>query len=201
MYVPKLNSKNLYKNIDLRKSKDYVVYVNQLIDTEFKRIKNKLIENFNNHPVTQEIEAGPNSINLSNTLGGVGNLFSFIGFETNSKPIQPIRNILHRNTELTKIIIKKDGTFRTNVFYPKAQDIFNITPLPWAEGRSWAEGIERGLSGFGFYLNGQSVFSRSGFGLQVNNNLRPGKFENTQYISHLIKQFEKDIFNLNRMKF
>ena len=57
--------------------------------------KSILIQEFNNHEVTKEIAAGPKASNTSGTLGGYGNLFSFIGFEANSDPITPVKEILN----------------------------------------------------------------------------------------------------------
>ena len=72
-----------------------------------------------------------------------------------------------------------------------AREIFEITPLPWANGRSWAKGIESGLSGLGYYLKKESSKSRSGLGIQSSKKVRKGvKFKNTQYISALIKKYE-----------
>ena len=53
-----------------------------------------ILELFNNHPITKEIDSGNQATNLSNTLGGVGNLFTYIGFEEGSKPTDIIRKYL-----------------------------------------------------------------------------------------------------------
>ena len=201
MYIPKISKKQILNEIDLRSSREYTTYVKTTIQREFNTIKNKLILNFENHPITREIDGGADASNTSGTLGGVGNLFSYIGFESNERPTRPIKNLLKSEILLTSVVIKKDGTFFTNILYPTPEDIFSITPLPWAEGRSWAEGIERGLSGFGQYLNVDSSNSRSGSGIQAKNNVRPGKFQNTKYITSLIRDFEKDVISLNSMNF
>ena len=52
---------------------------NDIVQDKFNAIKNQLIQEFLNHPITQEIKAGPNASNSSGTLNGKGNLFSFIG--------------------------------------------------------------------------------------------------------------------------
>ena len=49
------------------------------ITLEFEIIKNQMIQEFLNHPVTVEISNGVNSPNISKTLS-YGNLYSFIGF-------------------------------------------------------------------------------------------------------------------------
>lgn len=51
---------------------------------------------FESDKVTQEIDGGIESSNISRTLRGAGpteNLYAFIGFEYGDKPTQPIRDI------------------------------------------------------------------------------------------------------------
>lgn len=195
------NSKKSIRNeIDLSKSKEYVKEVNKIINSEFIRIKNKFIRDFNQHPITQEIESGPSGNNISRTLSGGANLFSFIGFNSNDKPINPIRS-LFKEIFINKVVIKKDGSALNVINYPTASDYFSVTPLPWAPGRSWAKGIEQGISGLGFFLNKTHYNSRSGVGIQVSNKIRGTEFKPTQYLTELIKNFEKEIVILNSTNF
>lgn len=195
-YTRRTTKKDVSKLIDLRRSMEYIKEVKSIVDDEFKIIKQKLINDFNNHKVTQEIEAGVKSSNTSNTLGGVGNLFSFIGFDSGDRPIEPIRMALD-SISLTAVIISRDGSSRSSVIYPSADDIFRMTPMPWAEGRSWAQGIEQGMPGLGKFLRKDS--GRSGGGLQADNKVRDGRFSNTPYISSLIKNFERNIQQLDKV--
>jgi hypothetical protein len=57
---------------------------------KFKEIKAEMIKEFLSHPVTQEIMGGPTASNISGTLGGVTNLFAFIGFECRRTTSQPL---------------------------------------------------------------------------------------------------------------
>ena len=75
------------------------------------------------------------------------------------------------------------------VTLPTAEDIFAVTPLPWASGRSWAEGIERGLSGLGYLLRKNK--GRSGAAIQSRVKVRGGRFHNTPYISAFIRKYKK----------
>ena len=86
----------LFKSLE--SDKKYVSKRNLLIKKEFEKIKQEMIEEFNAHPITQEIELGVTAPNLSNTLSGVTNLFSFIGFDAGSRPIDPIRQLLEKST-------------------------------------------------------------------------------------------------------
>jgi len=96
------------------------------------------------------------------------------------------------NIQITynKEIRKRGIGVEFDVSMPTAQDIFTITPLPWASGRSWAEGIERGLSGLGYLLRKDG--GRSGAAVQSRvNKIRSGKFQNRPYISALIRKYTK----------
>ena len=57
---------------------------------KFKEIKAEMVKEFLASPITQEIMAGPSAANISGTLGGVSNLFAFIGFDQGEQPIAPI---------------------------------------------------------------------------------------------------------------
>ena len=61
-----------------------------------QKAQREMIQELESHPVTKEIESGPNGTNQSGTLGGYGNLFSFIGFERGMSPINPIRKIIKK---------------------------------------------------------------------------------------------------------
>ena len=163
----------------------------KIIRDKFKKIKNELIKEFLSDPVTIEILQGASGSNISGTLGGISNLFAFIGFDSGEQPISPILQSLE-NIQITynKEIRKKGIGLEFNISLPTAQDIFAITPLPWASGRSWAEGIERGLSGLGYLLRKDG--GRSGAAVQSRvNKVRSGRFQNRPYISALIKKYTK----------
>lgn len=193
------SASSIRKEIDFRKSIEYIRAAKQIIHQEFNAAKLKLIDEFEGHAVTREIEGGTGASNISGTLGGKGNLFSFIGFKYGDKPTKVIREMFER-IEITSIITQRDGFAKTHVLYPRPDDVFMVTPLPWAEGRSWAKGIENGISNFGQYLDLKADASRSGRGLQ-NEKMETGlSFSPTPYITELIADFEKSILSLNRKK-
>ena len=167
------------------------------INTKFKKIKKEMIQEFLSLPVTQELLGGPDAPNISGTLGGVTSLFAFIGFDSGDQPIAPILNALER-TQLQylkelKQTNKVGGVF--TVTLPTAEQIFSITPMPRAIGRSWAQGIETGISGLGFLLRKKGK-GRSGVALQSRVKVRGGRFRNTAYISSFIKKYERRFQNL-----
>ena len=195
----KITTRNLEKQLSAFVSKKvaqtYSKAFQQRIVTAFNKIKREMLAEFKNHPITVEIKSGPFAENSSGTLGGYGNLFSFIGFDEGDSPTDSIEGLLN----LSRIEYNretKDGFIMT-IYLPSKQEIFAETPMPWASGRSWAEGIERGISGFGQYLNTESAYSRSGEGVQVNGVIRTGKFKNTPYISALMNKYLKRFQQIN----
>lgn len=180
--LPRLNSHNAIE-ANARDSSG------QLISKKIKNLFNEMVTEFMAHPITREINAGPTSFNISGTLGGYGNLFTFIGFNNSDKPIEPIVKLLQQsNYRFTNF--NNYGAFEIIIEIPSAEQIFRATPLPWAPGISWAQRIEVGLSGLGGYMNTTSDSSRSGAGIQTKNMIRGGSFSNTTYISKFIKSWE-----------
>ena len=165
--------------------------------TAFQKIKNKMIAEFLNHPVTIEIKQGINAKNISGTLGGATNLYSFIGFDDSAgDPTKSIEDVLQEaNFEFSTI---KRNSIEFSIYMPDAKDVFDATPMPWASGRSWAKGIETGISGLGYYLKVRRDSSRSGLGVQSPRRVRKSgsKFKNTQYISALLNKYKKEFTNL-----
>ena len=161
------------------------------LEKDFRKLKQRMISDFLNDPITMEIMAGPNSPNISGSLDGVSNLFAFIGFEQGDDPISPILALL----EETRLDFTKFNTtgrrvgMDCRVTLPTAEQIFSVTPLPWATGRSWAQGIERGLSGLGFLLKKNK--GRSGAAIQSRVNVRGGRFKNRPYISAFLRKYQK----------
>ncbi len=165
--------------------KDFEKIITERVD----ELKRELINEFMQHPITEEILAGPTASNTSGVLSGNGNLFAFIGFEKDDQPIQPILNLLEQIQVTFGTNI--DSGILFNVYFPTAKEIFDVTPMPWAMGRSWAKGIETGISGLGYFMYQKSNVSRSGEGVQVGVKLnKTFKFKNTAYISHLINKYQ-----------
>ena len=148
-----------------------------------------MIEEFLSHPVTIEISSGSSSSNISGTLGGQANLFSFIGFNASDKPIEPILKALESTS--FKDTGESNSGRKFTLLIPTADEIFAITPMPWAAGRSWAKGIEKGISGLGYLLNKSTSSSRSGVAIQADRKVRTARFKNVQYISSLLKKYKK----------
>ena len=187
--------KNITTSLISQSPKIARVQVQKQGKAAFQKIKNRMIAEFLNHPVTIELKQGIDASNISGTLGGATNLFSFIGFNSGSDPTKDIENVLQTaRFEYAKARLK---TIEFSIYIPDPKDVFDATPMPWAPGRSWAKGIESGISGLGYYLKVTRDNSRSGLGIQSSKKVRGGaKFKNTKYISALLKKYRKEFENL-----
>ena len=180
----------------LNKQTEYVSYADKIISDNFDKIKAEILADFDNHPVTVEIEGGIQASNSSKTLDNITNLYSFIGFENGDNPTYVIREILKRSS--FRKVVQNNSIINYIFDIPTAKQIFLATPLPWETGRSWAKGIEEGISGLGYYVK-QVKNSRSGLGVQSENKVRSNvRFKNTPYISNLINKYNKKIQELEK---
>jgi hypothetical protein len=169
-------------------------YIEKKIIQGVNQAHQDMVKEFESHPVTKEIESGPEGWNQSGTLGGYGNLFSYIGFEEGMDPLAPVRNLLKKALKVKSIPqSQKSMILKFQVELPSKEDIFNATPMPWVSGRSWVEGIEKGISGLGNYINRMTFTGRSGQGIQAKNKIRSGQFRNTKYLSNILNNLKVNI--------
>ena len=187
-----INMKGLTKELAAKSKRLLLPIFNSRAQRAIARAKEQLIEDFMSHLITQELEAGPEARNTSASLGGYGNLFTYIGFEEGSDPIAPIKAYLRRAIKLRQVRMR-EFQFILTVELPSKEDIEALSPVPWAPGRSWVDAMERGLSGLGYYLNTSAPFSRSGHAIQAKVNVRPGSFQNQSYISPILASISKNI--------
>lgn len=184
-------------------NKDIQNLAYQRASREFQRIKNQTLKQFNQHPVTKELEGGIGASNISDTLPGTkgdANLFSFIGFAEGSNPTQEVRQILEQEIDLNqKPTVRNIETgieFRFKVLAPTLKAIEAQTPLPWENGRSWVKGIERGISGLGYYLSGRFKSpepSQSGGGIQSSYKVRAGSFATVEYLGGILRDLKEKL--------
>lgn len=162
-----------------------------IVTEKYQESKEKFLEEFDDHPVTKEIAEGPNATNISSTLNGIGNLFSYIGFYANENPIDDLKILLNKSFNLKK----KDNktSIKFIISYPDLNTIQKETPMPWEGGRSWVTGVERGISGFGYYIYKKFLKGRSQEALQSENKIRGSTFKKVRYMSEIIKNFVNNI--------
>lgn len=169
--------------------------VSSLIRQEWQRkideAQKRMVQAYEDDPVTVEIDGGVSSSNSSSTLGGKGNLFSFIGFEAGSDPTQPVKQLL-RNKINFSVKALNNGSFKIEIAAPTKETLYSISPIPWNPGRSWLDGIEKGISGLGSYVYKESPASRSGKGVQTKTSVG-GRFSNRSYMSTILKEFQRNV--------
>lgn len=158
----------------------------------FNRAKRSMLREFDRHLVTQELEAGPTADNMSGTLGGYGNLFSFIGFYQGDKPTEMLRWLLEQ-TDFRQTVYR-NGKWYFKVSVPAREDVEMATQMPWEIGNSWAYAVESNISGLSHYMYKFSERSRSGTGLQLPwENLEDASFQGTPYITEILGNFRERI--------
>jgi hypothetical protein len=162
----------------------------------FKRAYKAMLRDFDQHPITAELRAGSRAVNFSDTLGGYGNLYSFLGFEVGSNPTGPLRDMLELGTNM-RMTLFRNNTWYFKVQTPSKAAIEAVTPMEWESGNSWAYAIEDGVSNLSHYLYKNTSKSRSGTGIQeegweINEDL---EFKRTKYLSEIFENFRNRINN------
>lgn len=175
--ISKVQSKSLEKEAS--------ILANKILAEKKDQYMSQILE----HPISEEIAAGQEAENISNTLNGEGNLYTFIGFDAGDKPIDNLIGIVEKNT-IIKQVSSKNGIFSFQVYTPSLDELKGYTPMPFEGGNSWLRGIEKGISGFSNYLYGLLFpTSRSGKAIQSKNKIRRASYKPTKYFSVLYKNF------------
>jgi hypothetical protein len=162
----------------------------------FTSAKTKLIQDFENSAITQELKQGPQGDNISQTLGGYGNLFAFLGFFDNQNPTEELENLL-MNISMGKMATRKGNTVYYKVKTPDKSEVEDATRLNWGTNSSWAEGVESGdFAGdadLSHFIYTSWVNGRSKEGLQVQGQVRESEFEPKPYLSAILANFRERI--------
>jgi hypothetical protein len=189
-----VNSKSI--SLKISNSNAFQKRAEKIMEKRFEKAKDMFIKDFEKHPVSQEISDGPTASNSTNTLGGIGNLFSYIGFDAGAKPIDDLKDLLESKFSYKQKGTKTKGNKPIVLFqvsYPDLKDVKDETPMPWENGRSWVAGIERGISGFSNYMYKRFVEGRSKEALQADKKVRSGSFKSVKYLSDIASKFKNNI--------
>jgi len=182
----KLIEKEIFNNRAVKKM------VRDIVQKEVEKEKALFRADFESHPVTQELEGGENASNISGTLGGYGNLFSFLGFNNGVNPTTPVK-LLIQKILLDRNVQTSSNGFKIKVNIPSKEEFATVARLPWEGGRSWLLDVERGISGLGAFLYGRFASSRSGSGIQSKYNYSNRTFRPVKYFSQMYTKFLKRI--------
>jgi hypothetical protein len=187
----KINLRGLRKEIEEKGFRQFKAQVAPRVEKKIKQETLRMLSAFDDHEVTKEIEAGPGARNSSGTLGGYGNLFTFIGFDQGGDPITPLRSLLARSIKITSMR-KQRGRLGLIIKFtmPSEEQIAAVTPSPWST-ESWVAAVEKGMSGLGRYLYskqaGRFSSSRSGQGIEASVDVRgAGSSSPVQYTSKIL---------------
>lgn len=145
---------------------------------------------FDEHPVTREVDGGPFATNISGLLGGIENLYSFFGLTSN--PISALKQMWKtvRFKGLNNVTFKgKKVIYSYKVSIPTPNQFEDEAILPWRETGSWLISVSRGgVSGLGYYLR-QLGAGRSRGGIQLRKKIRNLKMKTTPYFVQIYNAF------------
>lgn len=162
--------------------------------------RQELLDDFDNHVVTKEIqmgsEVGNSAGNPSNTLEGSSqkNLFTFIGFDHGTDPIKPLRGALQSSKTGPRLIPlpvkRRQFEYQFEIFSPDPDIIAEASPIPWAPGLSWAEMIEDGIPGLSNFIAKEGAGHSEG-GYQSKHAIegRSSDSRPVDYLSGIIRKF------------
>jgi len=175
-----LNERLLRIAVANQGEKVLVAKVRPLVELDFQVKKEAFLNEFDENPVTQEIEAGPNALSNIPALAETGgNLFSFLGFESNKNPIEWLRGYFNRNIVLGRTragkVQGRKIIFSTPVKFPTVNEVNSdvknspSTKLKWTT-RAFTDILAKGVPGLPSFLFRQDPplqSSRSGTGIQI----------------------------------
>ena len=174
--------------VALLKDRRVVLAMDAKAQDYFERAKAEMLEEFDNHPITRDLNNEGDAGLVSN-----GSLFGFLGFEDGDRPTEELREALEHGCKIKFFKENSKGGIRQySAEIPTRSQLFRATPLRWARGRSWLKSIEHGISGMGQYMNIDTASSRSGEGIQVKGNVG-GRFRNSSYTSIILNNFKKKL--------
>jgi hypothetical protein len=186
----------------VRNSPQVAAVVDKVFRKRVYGLKGAALADFDRHPVTKELNQGADGSNISGTLGGVGNLFSFIGFYSADRPTDQVREALKNYLNIMGVQTKVRGrkgvtSYRYALSFPALSSFDAAAQMPWEDGNSWVKGVETGISGFSNYMyltRGDGKMqerSRSGRGLQSNKSINAGFFKPTKYITEILNEYRR----------
>lgn len=169
-----------------------------IMEKKFKDEKKVLMEQFDSHPVTLELEAGPDyeGSGLVSTAHG-GNLFSFLGFNRGEKPVIWLRETLEKfvtKGRLTKEKISDGFLYSYEIRVPSKREIYSRTRILEWTTRSFVDLVENGIPGFGRYIFDlfKIKHSRSKTGVEAKKPLRqPASSAKIPYVTLLLNSFRE----------
>lgn len=167
------------------------------VDRAFAVAKKELLEEFDSDPATIAIQRGPLGGDAGR-LNGKGSLWGFLGFWAGSNPVAPVRELLSRQTRISRgrvnaRVNEPSITFKTRT--PSREDIAKVSRLPWSN-QSWVFGLEEGVSGLERFIYWKNRGSRSKAGIQADKPVRSASMNPQPYLSKFLSNFRNKLRNL-----
>lgn len=172
---------------------------------DFDTKKKEFLDEFDAHPVTQEIEAGPHADSSFISTNNGGNLFSLLGFYQEQRPIPELRDYLDEHIKLDtnqkkitvqgeRILVETPVSIPTVAEVDAAMAANQETHLEWTD-RPFTSLISKGITGFGHYVAGMfDPPSRSGGGYEVKKDQgRSSSLRPIPYVGALLKDLKSII--------
>ena len=162
----------------------------------------KLVEEFEAHPASVEMDAGPDNDYSTYIKGGAGNLPSLLGIANSAAEIKKISKLLTGSIKI-KDVRKTNNEFSLSikVEVPTIEEINEIAVSPdWIIGDSWIDQLERGVSNVACYFFANRGFktSTSGYAIQIKKTWKNitaghGTVSEKEYISKMLRDLGKEI--------
>ena len=122
-FVVEINRAQLLKDITFKNSRATTMELRKELAPKIEEAQKKLVRDFSSHAVTRELQSGPNAPNISGSLNGYGNLFSFIGFDSGQNPTDVIQALLSDKMRF-KVRAVSSGRF----LYPQKKKFSQLLP-------------------------------------------------------------------------
>ena len=68
---------------------------------------------------------------------------------------------------------------------------FKFAQMPWESGNSWVKSVERGMSNFSYFMHKAHQASRSGLGIQIDNEIHNKSSAPIKYMSEILNNFRR----------
>lgn len=175
----------------LSKNETFKDFVQEVAQRDLVERKGRLKNLIEVHPVSRELRGGVSSPNISGTMGGYGNLYTFLGgFE--GDVVERIINNIMEKVVIGRVREVKNASasllsFRAEVSVSVAEV---DEPLSF-ENRGVIDAVENGIGNFSHfvYQKGRDLKnSRTGPAIQSSKQQRNQQFTPTEWISSLLKR-------------
>ncbi len=159
---------------------------------KFNASHRELLEDFDDHEVTQELNEGAGAENITKSLPD-GNLYGFIGFEEN--PIPKLREVIDSSVKIdtksfTTSIRGNTFNYKFDVEVPTKTQLEEASPMPdWPTSGSWTTKIEKVISGLEYYLYKAAGRSRAGIQIKKSK-VRNDRFSGIDYLTGIFNKFK-----------